>query len=80
MGEAEVDIQPLVAAARAYESSTMYESVDFKKWVSSKDNTSVEEGVISVVDGKLKQEIILKLQKVERGALEIELECVPLSQ
>ncbi|XP_031252018.1 probable ADP-ribosylation factor GTPase-activating protein AGD11 isoform X2 [Pistacia vera] len=76
MGEAEVDIQPLLAAARAYESSTMYESVDFKKWVSS----LVEEGVISLVDGKLKQEIILNLQKVERGAIEIELECVPLTQ
>ncbi|XP_044507201.1 probable ADP-ribosylation factor GTPase-activating protein AGD11, partial [Mangifera indica] len=80
MGEAEVDLQPLVAAARAYENWTMHESVDFEKWVSSKDNTSVEDGVISLVDGKLKQEIILQLQKVESGALEIELECVPLTQ
>lgn len=40
MGEAEVDLQPLVAAARAYENWTMHESVDFEKWVSSKDNLS----------------------------------------
>lgn len=80
MGEAEIDIQPLVAATKAYENSTMDETIDFKKWVSTKETSLVEEGAITVVDGKLKQDIVLKLQKVERGTLEIELECVPLTQ
>ncbi|XP_044461455.1 probable ADP-ribosylation factor GTPase-activating protein AGD11 [Mangifera indica] len=80
MGEAEIDIQPLVAATKAYENSTMDETIDFKKWVSTKETSLVEEGAITVVDGKLKQDIVLKLQKVEKGTLEIELECVPLTQ
>ncbi|XP_075646164.1 putative ADP-ribosylation factor GTPase-activating protein AGD11 isoform X1 [Castanea sativa] len=80
MGEAEIDIQPLVAAAIAYEKSTINESMQLGKWVASKDNTLVKDGVINLVDGKVKQEINLRLQNVERGVLDIELECVPLTQ
>ncbi|CAI0560218.1 unnamed protein product [Linum tenue] len=80
MGEAEIDIQPLVSAARAYETSSINESTQLGKWVASKDNTLVKDGVISLIDGKVKQEISLRLQNVERGVLEIELECVPLTQ
>ena len=80
MGEAEIDIQPLVAAAKAYENSSISESMQLGKWLATDDNTLVKDSVISLVDGKVKQEITLKLQNVERGELEIELECVPLSQ
>ncbi|CAN0917046.1 Probable ADP-ribosylation factor GTPase-activating protein AGD11 [Linum grandiflorum] len=80
MGEAEIDIQPLVSAARAYETSSIDESTQLGKWVASKDNTLVKDGIISLIDGKVKQEISLRLQNVERGVLEIELECVPLTQ
>lgn len=80
MGEAEIDIQPLVTAAKAYEKSTINESMQLGKWVASKENTLVKDGIISLVDGKVKQEISLRLQNVERGVLEIELECVPLTQ
>ncbi|CAL1394475.1 unnamed protein product [Linum trigynum] len=80
MGEAEIDIQPLVSAARAYETSSINESTQLGKWVASRDNTLVKDGVISLIDGKVKQEISLRLQNVERGVLEIELECVPLTQ
>ena len=80
MGEAEIDIQPLVAAAIAYEKSTINESMQLGKWAASKDNTLVKDGVINLVDGKVKQEINLRLQNVERGVLDIELECVPLTQ
>lgn len=80
MGEAEIDIQPLVTAAKASENSTLSESIQLGKWKASKDNTLVKDGMISLIDGKVKQEISVKLQNVERGVLEIELECVPLTQ
>ncbi|KAL5732393.1 hypothetical protein ACOSP7_031740 [Xanthoceras sorbifolium] len=80
MGEAEIDIQPLVTAARAYEKSNINESMQLGKWVASKDNTLVDDGIITLEDGMVKQEINLRLQNVERGVLEIELECVPLTQ
>lgn len=80
MGEAEIDIQPLVTAAIAYEKSSINESMQLGKWVASKDNTLVTDGVINLIDGKVRQKIALRLQNVERGVLEIELECVPLTQ
>ncbi|XP_061977531.1 probable ADP-ribosylation factor GTPase-activating protein AGD11 isoform X1 [Populus nigra] len=80
MGEAEIDIQPLVAAAKAYENSTITESMQLGKWIAGQENTLVKDGIITLVDGKVKQEISLKLKNVERGVLEIELECVPLTQ
>ncbi|KAJ6387923.1 hypothetical protein OIU77_026479 [Salix suchowensis] len=80
MGEAEIDIQPLVSAAKAYENSTITESMQLGKWIAGQENTLVKDGIISLADGKVKQEISLKLKNVERGVLEIELECVPLTQ
>ncbi|KAL6010043.1 putative ADP-ribosylation factor GTPase-activating protein agd11 [Asimina triloba] len=80
MGEAEIDIQPLVAAAKAYENSSITESMQLGKWLASDDNTLVRDSLITLVDGNVRQEITIRLQNVERGELEIELECVPLSQ
>ncbi|CAK9136489.1 unnamed protein product [Ilex paraguariensis] len=80
MGEAEIDIQPLVSAAKAFESSEINEPMQLGKWLASKENTLVRDGVITLVDKKVKQDIALKLQNVESGVLEIELECVPLTQ
>ncbi|XP_020108703.1 probable ADP-ribosylation factor GTPase-activating protein AGD11 isoform X2 [Ananas comosus] len=80
MGEAEIDIQPLVFAAKAYENSSALDSLQLGRWLASDDSNLVKDSVISLVDGKIKQEITLRLQNVERGELEIELECVPLSQ
>ncbi|KAL8117023.1 putative ADP-ribosylation factor GTPase-activating protein AGD11 [Apium graveolens] len=80
MGEAEIDIQPLVTAARATELVKMEDTMQLGKWVSSADNTLVSDGIINLIDGKVKQDIVLKLQNVERGVLQVELECVPLTQ
>ncbi|KAL5570410.1 hypothetical protein UlMin_026985 [Ulmus minor] len=80
MGESEIDIQPLVSAAKAYEKSSINESMQLGKWIASKDNTLVKDSTIYLIDGKVRQEISLRLQKVERGVLEIELECLPLTQ
>ena len=80
MGEAEIDIQPLLTTAQAYEKSRDSESMEFKKWMAGLDNTLVKDGVISLEDGKIRQEIYIKLKNVERGVLQVELECLPLTQ
>jgi len=80
MGEAEIDIQPLVSAAKAFETSTIGESIQLGKWLASEENTLVKDSIISIVDGKVKQDITLKLKNVDKGELEVELECLPLSQ
>lgn len=82
MGEAEVDIRPLIAATKEHENSTITEWTELYRWSASEDSNGVlaKDSVISVANGKVKQDITLKLQNVERGEVEIEIECVPLSQ
>lgn len=80
MGEAEIDIQPLVAAAKAFETSSIGKATQLGKWVACDENTLIKDSIISMVDGKVKQDITLKLKNVDKGELEIELECLPLSQ
>lgn len=80
MGDAEIDIQPLLSAAKASEDTYVNETMQLGKWKASKENTLVRDGIISLEDGTVKQDIAIQLQNVERGVLEIELECVPLTQ
>ncbi|KAL9247757.1 hypothetical protein vseg_021153 [Gypsophila vaccaria] len=80
MGQAEIDIQPLVSAAKAFERSTLQEETQLGKWVASKENTLVKDSIISLIDGGVKQQMSIRLQNVERGVLDLELECVPLTQ
>ncbi|KAI3445125.1 hypothetical protein Pfo_001790 [Paulownia fortunei] len=80
MGDAEIDIQPLLSAAKASESSSISEPMQLGIWKASIENTLVRDGVITLEDGRVKQDIAIKLQNVERGVLEIELECVLLTQ
>ncbi|KAL2337159.1 hypothetical protein Fmac_011605 [Flemingia macrophylla] len=80
MGEVEINIQPLVSAAKACEKSLTIESTQIGKLEANNDNTLIKDGIIFLEDGKVKQELSVRLQNVERGILEIELECVPLTQ
>ncbi|KAK6119220.1 hypothetical protein DH2020_047035 [Rehmannia glutinosa] len=80
MGDAEIDIQPLLSAAKASECSSPSEPMQLENCESSKENTLVGDGVITLEDGRARQDITIKLQNVERGFLEIELECVLLTQ
>ena len=52
------------------------------KFVASNDNTLIRDGIISLDEGKIKQEISDMLQNIERAELEVEveLECVPFTQ
>jgi len=80
MGEAEINIEPLVAAARAYEASTITDTAQLNKWMAKDGIWIPRDSAISIVNGKVKQVVTVRLQNVERGHLEMELECVPLTQ
>ncbi|XP_057520158.1 probable ADP-ribosylation factor GTPase-activating protein AGD11 isoform X2 [Amaranthus tricolor] len=80
MGQAEIDILPLVSAARDAEQSAQNEKTQLGKWEASKENTLTSDSIISLIDGAVKQKMTIKLQNVERGFLDLELECVPLTQ
>ncbi|CAO2196234.1 unnamed protein product [Urochloa humidicola] len=80
MGEAEINIEPLVAAARAYEASTITDTAQLNKWMAKDGIWIPRDSAISIINGKVKQLVTVRLQNVERGHLEMELECVPLTQ
>uniref|UniRef100_A0A7N0UGR1 C2 domain-containing protein n=1 Tax=Kalanchoe fedtschenkoi TaxID=63787 RepID=A0A7N0UGR1_KALFE len=78
MGEAEIDIQPLITSAMALGDVESFESMQIGKWLKSDDNALRNDSIINLVDGKVKQDVLLKLQNVECGELELELEWIPL--
>lgn len=80
MGEAEIDIQPLITSAMAFGDAGMFGNMQIGKWLKSHDNALVDDSIINIVDGKVKQEVMLKLQNVESGEIELELEWMPLDQ
>ncbi|KAF6168324.1 hypothetical protein GIB67_018164 [Kingdonia uniflora] len=80
MGEAEVDLQPLITAAMAFGDPGMFGNMQIGKWLKSHDNALVKDSIINIEDGKVKQEISLKLQNVECGEVDLELEWIPLAQ
>ncbi|CAM8943419.1 unnamed protein product [Rhodiola kirilowii] len=80
MGEAEIDIQPLITSATAFGDAGMFGNMQIGKWLKSHDNALIEDSIINIVDGKVKQEVMLKLQNVESGELELELEWLDLDQ
>ncbi|KAJ4730472.1 Calcium-dependent ARF-type GTPase activating protein family [Rhynchospora pubera] len=80
MGEAEVDLQPLITSADAFGDPDSLPDMQIGKWLTSDDNALVEDSAINVIDGKVKQEITLKLQNVESGEVELELEWIALNQ
>ncbi|GAB2234328.1 hypothetical protein Droror1_Dr00003576 [Drosera rotundifolia] len=80
MGEAEVDIQPLITSAMAYGDPGMFGDMQIGKWLKSQDNALIDDSTINIVEGRVKQDLALKLQNVESGELNLELEWMPLDQ
>ncbi|CAI0548446.1 unnamed protein product [Linum tenue] len=80
MGEAEIDLQPLINSAMAYGDPEMFGNMQIGKWLKSADNALIEDSTVNIVDGKVKQQVFLKLQNVESGELEVELEWLSLEQ
>ncbi|XP_020220377.1 probable ADP-ribosylation factor GTPase-activating protein AGD13 isoform X2 [Cajanus cajan] len=80
MGEAEIDLQSLITSAMAFGDAGMFGDMQIGKWLKSDDNALIEDSTVNIVDGKVKQFMSIKLQNVECGELELELEWIPLDQ
>lgn len=80
MGEAEIDIQPMITSAMAFGDPGMFQNMQIGKWLKSHDNALIEDSTVNIIDGKVKQAVSLKLQNVESGEIELELEWIPLDQ
>ncbi|CAH9121778.1 unnamed protein product [Cuscuta epithymum] len=80
MGEAEIDIQPMITSAMAFGNAGMFGDMQIGKWLKSHDNALIEDSFVNIVDGKVKQEVLLKLQNVESGEIGLEIEWIPLDQ
>ncbi|KAH6774948.1 Calcium-dependent ARF-type GTPase activating protein family [Perilla frutescens var. hirtella] len=78
MGEADIDIQPMITSALAYGDPRKFSDMQIGKWLKSYDNALIEDSPVNIVAGKVKQELWLRLQNVESGEVELELEWVPL--
>ena len=52
----------------------MFRDMQIGKWLKSHDNALIEDIIINITDGKVKQEVKIKLQNVESGELELEVE------
>ncbi|KAK4254742.1 hypothetical protein QN277_010078 [Acacia crassicarpa] len=80
MGEAEIDLQPMITSATAFGNAEMFGDMQIGKWFKSDDNALLEDSLVNIVDGKVLQKMSLKLQNVESGELYLELEWLPLDQ
>ncbi|KAI3893837.1 hypothetical protein MKX03_028831 [Papaver bracteatum] len=80
MGEAEIDLQPLITSATAFGDAGMFANMQIGKWLKSHDNALIDDSIINIIDGKVKQEMSLKLQNVESGEVDLEVEWLPLDQ
>ncbi|XP_014518667.1 ADP-ribosylation factor GTPase-activating protein AGD12 isoform X1 [Vigna radiata var. radiata] len=80
MGEADIDLQSLITSAMAFGDAGMFGDMQIGKWLKSDDNALIEDSTVNIIDGKVKQMMSLKLQNVESGELDLELEWIPLDQ
>lgn len=78
MGEAEIDLQPMITAAMAFGDVLTLGNMQIGKWLKTSDNALIKDSTVNILDGKVKQEVFLKLQNVESGEIELELEWIPL--
>lgn len=80
MGEAEVDLQPMITAAMAFGDPGLLSDMQIGRWLMSRDNALARDSAVSVVGGRVKQEVSLRLQNVECGEVDLELEWIALNQ
>lgn len=75
MGEVEIDLQ-----SRQHLLWRLEMHMQIGKWLKSDDNALIEDSTVNIDDGKVKQNMTLKLQNVESGEIDLELEWIPLDQ
>ncbi|MCO5551351.1 hypothetical protein L7F22_004852 [Adiantum nelumboides] len=77
MGNAEIDLRTLVAAAKLKAGLQFQEGMNIRKIVATNENHFATDSVIKFKDGHIVQEICIKLQNVEKGQIELELRWQP---
>ncbi|CAK8531128.1 unnamed protein product [Lathyrus sativus] len=80
MGEADIDLQSLITSAMAFGDAGMFGDMQIGKWLKSDDNALIEDSAVMISDGTVKQMMTLKLQNVESGEIDLELEWISLDQ
>ncbi|EAY84886.1 hypothetical protein OsI_06251 [Oryza sativa Indica Group] len=79
MGEAEIDLQPMINAAAAFGDPGLLGDRQIGRWLKSGDNALVRDSAVVVAGGEVRQELALKLQFTESGEVELEMQWFPLN-
>jgi len=77
MGNAEVDIRPLVEVVKMKLQDVADKTI-VKKLVPNRQNCLAEESSIYISEGKVKQDLVVRLRNVECGEIELQLQWVDL--
>ncbi|PNT66378.1 GTPase activating protein 1 isoform X1 [Brachypodium distachyon] len=77
MGNAELDIQPLVEVVKM-KLQGVPENTVVKKLVPNRQNCLAEESAIRISEGAVKQDMVLRLRNVECGEIELQLEWIDI--
>lgn len=79
MGNAELDIGPLVEAARMrVQLQGVADNTVVKKLVPNRQNCLAEESAVYLSEGTVKQDVVLRLRNVECGELELQLQWIDI--
>lgn len=79
MGEAEIDLQPMINAATSFGDPGLLGDTQIGRWLKSGDNALMADSAVMVTGGKVKQEVSLKLQHTESGEVTVEMEWIALN-
>uniref|UniRef100_A0A0E0CHC3 C2 domain-containing protein n=1 Tax=Oryza meridionalis TaxID=40149 RepID=A0A0E0CHC3_9ORYZ len=79
MGEAEIDLQPMINAAAAFGDPELLGDRQIGRWLKSGDNALVRDSAVLVAGGEVRQELALKLLFTESGEVELEMQWIPLN-
>ncbi|XP_006647209.1 GTPase activating protein 1 [Oryza brachyantha] len=77
MGNAELDIRPLVEVVKMKIEGVADDTV-VKKVAPNRQNCLAEESAIYISEGKVKQDVVLRLRDVECGEIELQLQWVDI--
>lgn len=78
MGDAEIDLHPLVAAAKLQQGVQSFrEGMTIQQIVATDENGFVNDSVIKFKNGHIVQVVSINLKNVEKGQIELELKWQP---
>lgn len=80
MGDAEIDLQPMIESSFAFGDPDLLSDMQIGKWLKSEDNSLIDNSIVNIVDGKIIQELSIRLRNVESGEIYLSIEWIPLMQ